>query len=186
MKIVGVAVLVVFLIVLAPAQEVMGIKIQGRISDVVAKFEEKGFAEKVSKKNVTYMLGRVGNRDVELWLACTPKTKLAWKAQVAFKDKFAWDELRTQFEEMRDAFIEIYGEPSYDNNFFNSPSAEGDGNWTFTVSLDEAHFASAWAFDDHVILLEISKRRQVTVSYDNTANRAIDDMERAHVDRIDF
>ena len=183
MKTLGIAALMVFLIAVSPAQEVMGIKIQGRIIDVVAQFEQKGFVQKVSKKDVIYMQGTVENRNMELWLACTPKTRLVWKAQVAFKGKSAWNELKTQFDDMRDALIQKYGEPTHDFRLFSSPYCEGDGNETFAVSSDKVHFASSWIFDDYSIRLEISTYQHVTMSCKNTANRAIDCSEQQEISR---
>jgi hypothetical protein len=186
MKTIGVAALMVFLFAVSPAQEVMGINIQGRMIDVVAKFQEKGFVQKVSKKDVIYMQGVVENRDVELWLACTPKTRLVWKAQIAFRGKSAWNELKTQFGEMRTVLIQKYGEPAHDLHFFSSPYSEGDGNETFAVSSDKAHFASSWIFDDHSIRLEISTYQHVTTSYKNTANRAIDYKEQQEISKANL
>lgn len=186
MKTLGVAALMVFLIAVSPAQEVLGIKIQGRMIDVIAKFKEKGFVQKVSKKDVIYMQGIVENRDVELWLACTPKTNLVWKAQVAFRGKSAWNELKTQFDKMRDVFIQKYGAPAHDFHFFSSPYYEGDGNETLALSLNQAHFASAWILDDHSIRLEISELQHVTTSYKNTANRAIDYKEQREISKANL
>ncbi len=183
MKTLGIAVLMAVLIAVSPAQEVMGIKIQGRMIDVVAKFAEKGFMQKASKKDVVYMQGMAGNRDVELWLACTPKTKLVWKAQVAFRGKSAWSVLKTQFDGMRNDLVKKYGVPAHDFHLFRSPFSEGDGNETLALSLDMVHFASAWNLVDHSIRLEISALQHVTISYKNTANRAIDYREQREISK---
>lgn len=183
MKTLGTAALIVFVIAVSPAQEVMGIKIQGKMTDVVAQFEQKGFVQKVSKKDVIYMQGMVENRSAELWLACTPKTRLVWEAQVAFRGKPEWNELKTQFGDMRYALIQKYGEPTHDFHFFSSPYSEGDGNETFAVSSDKVHFASSWIFDDHSIRLEISTYQHVTMSYKNSANRAIDYKEQQEISK---
>jgi hypothetical protein len=183
MKTLAIAALMVLLIAVSPAQEVMGIKIQGRMIDVVAQFEQKGFVQKVSKKDVIYMQGTVENRNIELWLACTPKTRLVWKAQVAFKGKPVWNELKSEFDDMRYALIQKYGEPSHDVRFFTSPYSEGDGNETFAICSDKVHFVSSWVFDDHSIRLEISTYQHVTMSCKNTANRAIDCKEQQEIAR---
>jgi hypothetical protein len=186
MKTLGAALLMVFVIAVSPAQEVLGIKIQGKMTDVVAQFEQKGFVQKVSKKDVIYMQGMVENRSAELWLACTPKTRFVWIAQVAFRGKPGWNELKTQFGDMRYALIQKYGVPTHDFHFFSSPYSEGDGNETFAVSSDKVHFASSWIFDDHSIRLEISTYQLVTMSYKNTANRAIDYREHQEISKANL
>jgi hypothetical protein len=106
-----------------------------------------------------------------------------WKAQVAFKGKPVWNELKTEFDDMRYALIQKYGEPSHDVRFFTSPYSEGDGNETFAICSDKVHFVSSWVFDDHSIRLEISTYQHVTMSCKNTANRAIDCKEQQEIAR---
>jgi len=131
------------------------------------------------------MQGTVENRNMELWLACTPKTRLVWKAQVAFKGKPAWNELKTQFDDMRYALIQSMVNH---HTMFVSSAARIPKGWERDVRRrsDKVHFVSSWVFDDHSIRLEISTYQHVTMSCKNTVNRAIDCKEQQEITRRAF
>jgi hypothetical protein len=77
-------------------QEFLGIKVDGKLYDVIAKFKLKGF-KITSKDELNPILeGRAGTTDVELIIFSSPKSKTVFKFSVYLPKKNDWDAIKSE------------------------------------------------------------------------------------------
>lgn len=167
------------------AQEFLGVKVDGTKQEFVAKFVAKGF--KVVKveggnENATSMKGSYGGTNYELVIINTPVTKKVWKLAVYLPEQTSWYSLKSAYEQYLGVLVSKYGDPNKSYNFFKDPYYEGDGYEMSAVALDKCVFSSFW----ENIYIEISKYRQVKISYENATNSALDDEEKEKINKNVF
>ena len=169
------------LTIISFSQEFIGIKVDGKINDVVEKFKAKGLkVSKSSSPNVISMEGIVGNRKLELNIVSTPTTKIVWKFAVYLPEQLSWTSLKSEYEEYLDVLTRKYGVPEKTYNFFSSPYKEGDGFEMTAVEVDKCVYSAFWP-DNLGLFIEISKWKQVKITYENRINSALDTKERDEI-----
>ncbi len=158
-------------------QEFIGIKVDGKLNDVVEKFKQKGLkVTSTSNPQVVGMKGVVANREIELNIVCTPKTKVVWKFAVYLPEQTSWTTLKGDYEEFLEILIKKYGEPESKYNFFSSPYKEGDGYEMTGVAAEKCTYSAFWP-DDVGLFIQISKWKQVKINYENRTNSALSKKE---------
>ena len=168
MKKVAMAIVAVLMIANSYAQDFMGVKVDGTVSDVVRNMSAKGFT--VVKKEPTYlsMKGKVGTENVEFIAVFTPVSKLCWKFAIYFDEENSWYSLKNKYNEMLTMMTTKYGTPKNEFSFFVKPYYEGDGYELTAIAIEKAYYSAYW----NNISVEISKYKQVSISYENPDNVA--------------
>jgi hypothetical protein len=151
------------------AQEFMGIKVDGKVTDVVEKFKSKGFYVTDFKLTNYTMKGTLGNRDIDLYIYNTLTSRLVWQFVIYLPKKDSWISLENEYEEFFEILKQKYGEPSSQYSFFETPYTKGDGNELSAVDVEKCHYAAFW---DNVFIL-ISKYNKVKIAYENKVNAKI-------------
>jgi hypothetical protein len=160
-------------------QEFLGIKVDGKLNDVVEKFKLKGLkVTDGSTPNVKIMEGFVGDRNLEVYIKCTPTTKTVWGFTVYLPKQTVWSSLKREYEEYLDLLSKKYGEPDKKYNFFSSPYEEGDGDEMTAVAVDKCRYASFWT---ETLGIQISKYKQVVISYENKTNAELNRKEKDEI-----
>lgn len=148
-------------------QEFLGIKVEGKMNEVVEKFKLKGLKViPTSSKNAVGMKGIVANKNIELFINCTPKTKIVWSFGVYLPVKTTWTSLKSEYEDFYEVLRKKYGEPESNYNFFSSPYEEGDGYEMTAVAVEKCTYSAFWPN----VYIEISKWKQVKINYQNSVN----------------
>lgn len=168
------AILVLAMLV-SNSQEFMGISVDGKLSDAVSKFKEKGFTILTTTTGGTIMKGLMGTKEIELFICNTVTTKTVWTFKVYLPKKDSWYSLKAEYLEFLDLLTKKYGEPKSKYNSFSKPYYEGDGFEMSAVANDKCNFASYWT-DKYGI--EISKYKQVCISYENPINSEMQEKEK--------
>lgn len=165
-------------------QEFLGIKVDGDKKSVVDKFIEKGFKIKNVKggsDNVTSLEGSYGGNFYEINVVNTPITKKVWKFAVYLPEQTSWYSLKGVYEKYLKVLEDKYGSPSKSYNFFSSPYYEGDGYEMSAIRIEKCNYFAYWEELPTQISIEISKFKQVRISYENVVNSALDDKEKAKI-----
>lgn len=149
------------------SQEFMGILVDGKLSDAVTKFKDKGFITSSVSAGGTIMKGMMGTKEIEVVICNTAITKTVWAFKVYLPKKDTWNSLKSEYLEFLDLLTKKYGEPKSKYDFFTSPYYEGDGYEMSAVANDKCNFASYWN-DKYAV--DISKYKQVRISYENPIN----------------
>jgi hypothetical protein len=171
-----------FLTIISFSQEFIGIKVDGKINDVVEKFKGKGLRVTSSSTtpNVISMEGIVGNRNLELNIVCTPTTKIVWKFAVYLPKQTLWTSLKSEYEEYLDLLTKKYGEPEKTYNFFSSPYKEGDGYEMTAVAVEKCTYSAFWP-ENLGLYIGISQWKQVKITYENITNSALSKKEQDEI-----
>ena len=101
------------------SQEFMGISVDGKLSDAVAKFKEKGFTTATIGAGATVMKGMMGTKEIELVICNTATTKTVWAFKVYLPKKDSWYSLKAEYLEFLDLdFIrsQIAAEKTFQND----------------------------------------------------------------------
>lgn len=166
------------------AQEFMGIKVDGTKTDLVTKFKAKGFKVTSNQEGSVIMDGgNIGGTEVEIVILFTPKTKVAWKFAVFLPKRIDWYTIKAEYEKYKELFVTKYGEPESDYHFFSSPYYEGDGYEISAIGLEKCHYACYWK---DYYSIEISKYKQVKISYENPTNTLLNKQEKTKIETNSF
>ena len=167
------------------AQEFMGIPISGKRSEAILKFQAKGFKLKKESGNVVIMQGRLQSQPVDLYITCTPTSKIVWKYTVYYPEESSWYNIKGEYKKLKQTITDKYGDPeSYE--FFSRPYYEGDGYETSAVKLEKCTYSSFWKSENLMIAVEITKFMQLMISYENQEGGTLKEQEQAKIDKNTF
>jgi hypothetical protein len=176
MKTITLSLIALTMTLFVDAQEFMGISVGGPTQECVNKFLAKGFRKvhvEGGLKTVVSLVGMVNNQNLEVNVVSTPNSKKVWKISVYFPEKTTWWGIKSEYNDIRTSLINKYGEPKHDYSFFSSPYYEGDGYEMSAITLEKCTFSSFW----ETMSIQISRFKQVNVTYENLVNSAINERE---------
>ena len=163
--------------------EFLGIEVDGKRDEVIQKFKAKGFiVDGDIEGTVVSMKGSVGNRNFELNIVSTPKTKVVWKFAVYLPKQSTWNSLLDDYTRFKMTLTDKYGNPEQSFDFFSSPYKLGDGYEMTAVAAEKAHYASYWTLKGYALSIDISKWKQVKIAYENTNNAKLREKEQKDID----
>ena len=156
------------------AQEFNGVPIDGDLTTFVTKLKAKGYTLKEYIDNGAILKGKIGTKDIEVFAFTTPKSKKVFKLSVYFPERTTWSFLKSEYEELVGVLTDKYGEAHSSYSTFKKPYYEGDGYEMSAVQLEKCNFASYWIKQNNLTLaVEISKWKQINITYENDKNMAI-------------
>jgi hypothetical protein len=164
-------------------QEFIGIKIDGDLKTVLNKFVTKGFKIKYSSvPNVTTATGYYSGTLFEVNIVSTPITKKVWKFAVYLPKKYDWTTLKSEYTSYRSSLIEKYGLPNSSYSGFTTPYYEGDGYEITGVSVNKCNYSTYW---DNMSI-EISQFQQIRITYENSVNADLYELEKNNINQNIF
>jgi hypothetical protein len=163
--------------------EFLGIEVDGKRDEVIEKFKAKGFIVKGDiDKPVVSMNGSVGNINFELIIVSSPKSKIVRKFSVYLPEQSSWNSLLNDYTRYKKTLTDKYGNPGDSFDFFSSPYKLGDGYEMTAVAAEKATYAAYWTLKGYSLSIEISKWKQVRISYENDNNSKIAEKEQKDID----
>lgn len=166
---------------LCHSQEFYGIPIDGNVSTFMAKLKAKNFTFRKYVETTAIMDGKVGTQSVEVFIFSTPTTKKVYRISVYFPKKTAWYSLKANYVDLVRSLTEKYGESERTLESFDTPYYEGDGYEMSAVELDKANYASLWNLPNLTLFIEITKFKQVRITYENVKNNDLNKSEETRV-----
>ena len=169
------------------AQVFDGVSISGDLPTAISKFKAKGYTLKKYFENGAIMNGKVGYRNIELFIFLTPKSRKIYKFTVYFEEQLSWSSLKDDYDKYYVLLKDKYGDPDSEYSFFTNPYEAGDGYEMTAVQLEKATFASYWLRRNKTtIALSISKYKQVELSYENDTNTDLKKKELTSIENNSF
>lgn len=147
-----------------------GIPIDGNINAFVSKLEAKGYEKKKSIENGYIMEGSFMGRTCELYVFCSPTSRLATKVTAYYPKDNSWSSIKSDYEACKEQYTKKYGKPTDTFEFFMDPYYEGDGFELQAIRLEKAVYCSFWKSSEGIILLKISEYEQISISYEDAQN----------------
>jgi hypothetical protein len=163
-------------------QEFLGIKIDGKLSEVVAKFKLKGF--KVTRPDNTnpFLSGKAGVSVVDVLILSSPITKTVYKIAVYLPKRDDWETIKSEYEDYLNTLTAKYGTPTNSFNFFSDPYKEGEGDEMNAIAMEKCHYSAYW----ENMSISISEYKQINISYENPKNFTIRNIEVAKLKKDAF
>lgn len=163
-------------------QEFLGIKVEGKLSEVVYKLKQKGFKITRSDDNNPFLEGKAGLSNVEVLIGSSPLSKTVYNITVYLPKRNDWDELKSEYEDYLRILTEKYGEPSDSFHFFSPPYVEGGGDEMNAIAMEKCNYSAYWKN----LQIEITEFKQVAVIYRNEKNFNLMKLEKAQIKKSVF
>jgi hypothetical protein len=163
-------------------QEFLGIKVDGKLNEVVTKFKQKGFKITSPDSNNPILKGKAGNLSVEIVIFSSPITKTVYKLTVYLPEQTTWASIKSDYQDYLTTLTNKYGTPESTYDFFESPYEEGNGDEMLGVEMEKCHYSAFWSN----VSLFISKFKQIKISYENDKNFQIRDKEESKLKKDIF
>lgn len=152
------------------AQEYMGIKVGGFKTEVIKKFEDKGFSVVDSlleyNKDWIMMAGNYDGKHQMVRIYFSPTSNTVFRFVIFFLPKTTWVDLITEYNEYLVEFTKKYGPPALSVGNVSRPYAD--------VSLEEMekigwNYYSFWD-PPYEMSVQMTKEKQVRLEYQNSKN----------------
>ena len=171
----------------ASSQSFDGVAISGDLPTAIAKYKAKGYSVKSYFEQGVKLIGKVANRDIELFIFTTPKSKKIFKMVVYFDDETSWYGIRGTYSTILNMLTDKYGTPDEDVAKFITPYYLGDGYELQAVELEKCDYHAYWFRRDNLTVgLEMSKYKQVKIVYENNLMMDLKNKEQSEIERNAF
>ena len=171
----------------ASSQSFDGVPISGDLPTAIAKYKAKGYTVGKYFDQGVKLIGRVANRDIELFILTTPKTKKIFKMTAYFDVETSWYGLNSSYNAILQMLTNKYGTPDDNASKFITPYYLGDGYELQAVELEKIDYHAYWFRRDNLTVgVEISKYKQVKVIYENNLMVALKDKEQTEIENNSF
>jgi hypothetical protein len=162
------------------------IQLGGPYYNFKLELQKKGFdyhsdSEKEAENIFSYT-GKFIDKDVELGVMVTPKTKIVWKVNVELPVSNTWTSLKSDFFDLQKKMTQKYGSAYNGHAIFLAPSYEGDGNELLAIFQDKCSYDSYWKTENGFIVIKIISHAEgtalINISYEDKKASAINTAEK--------
>jgi len=129
------------------------------------------------------MKGKFIERDCELFILASTKTKVTWKVAVYFGKATNWRSLKSDYVSLKEQINEKYGKPFKSSEFFANPNYEGDGRELQSLRKGKCTYFTYWKTDEGFVKLSITSFCQISIGYEDKLNSEIDSKEGSRVQK---
>lgn len=159
-----------------------GIPVDGPVSTFIEKLEKKGYKLWKEFDSGYAMSGSFTGEEATIYVLFSPKTKTVWKVGVTInQDINDWSIIKNNYLEYKQYYINKYGEPHDDFNFFISPYKENDGNEIQAIGEDKCRYSCFFMLEEGYIEIKISKFKDITISYEDAINLKKMELEKSSI-----
>jgi hypothetical protein len=150
------------------SQSFDGVPISGDLPTAIARYKAKGYTFEKFIENGAILKGKIAQNPIELFVFVTPKTKRVYKVVGYLDEDISWVSLKSTYIRYREIITNKYGIPDGNYEDFTTPYYEGDGYELSAVALEKVNYSAYWLNNMSMnIGIEISKFKQVKISYEN-------------------
>lgn len=148
-----------------------GIPMDGHISTFVEKMKSKGYIVVKKAEDAYIMKGSFAGKDAKIFIISTPQTKTVCRVAVLIEPvEYTWESFKNLYLDFRHYYIEKYGSPSSDYNFFAFPYNEGEGKEMQAVEEDKCRYCCFFILEEGAISISISDLKAIEIVYEDNIN----------------
>lgn len=155
-----------------------GIPIDGHIDNFVAKMKTLGYVLDNKEDDAVIMKGKFTNRDADIFILCTPKTKTVYKVFIDFDKEASWSSLKSRYFDYKELYIKKYGATDNSYEFFSKPYYEGDGYELQALKLEKCTYATFFKTSKGIVAVELTKYECLRLVYEDKINIELRENER--------
>ncbi len=157
-----------------------GIPLSGDISSFTNKLKQKGCVVKNTKNNMVVLTGKFINKNCDIYVLGSKKSKTIWKVVVFLPKENSWTSLKDEYQSTKEQYQRKYGEgKSYE--FFGKPYYEGDGYELLALKKEKCTYITFFETDLGSIAVEIGQGGYVKIGYEDKKNTEIEKKERQEI-----
>lgn len=154
-----------------------GVSIDGTIQDVISKLSKEGFTEVSKGSEVAVMKGEFANRNCNLYIGATSKSKKVYTIMVAFDESNSWYSLKALYRELKESLKNKYNVKPNASEWFAEPYYEGDGYELQALRKDKCFYYSKFKVNKGEITVYITYK-EVRIQYTDKINDGIYESEK--------
>lgn len=164
-----------------------GVPISGDLPTAISKYKAKGYTLVNTFEQGVKLKGRVASRSIELFIFVTPKTRKIFKMVAYLPEETSWTSLRQTYYDLLSPLQNKYGEPDDSEAKFITPYYLGDGYELQAVELEKIDYHAYWFRRDNLTVgVEISKYKQVKLTYENNIMIELKNKEQTEIENNSF
>lgn len=168
-------------------QQFDGVNISGDLPTAISKYKAKGYTFEKFIDNGAILKGKIAQTPIELFIFVTPKTKKVYKVVGYLDEDISWVSLKGTYNRFHEIITNKYGTPDGNYEDFTTPYYEGDGYELSAVGLEKVNYSAYWLNKLGLnIGIEISKFKQVKISYENYEMMKIKRIEQSQIESNSF
>jgi hypothetical protein len=168
-------------------QQFDGVNISGDLPTAISKYKAKGYIFQKFIDNGAILKGKIAQTPIELFIFVTPKSKKVYKVVGYLDEDISWVSLKSTYNRFHEIIINKYGSPDGDYEDFITPYYEGDGYELSAVGQEKVNYSAYWLNRAGLnVGIEISKFKQVKISYENTELIKIKREEQSQIESNSF
>lgn len=169
------------------SQSFDGVPISGDLPTAVARYKAKGYTLDKYITSGAILNGKILMNNIQLFIFVTPKTKKVYKVVAYLDEDISWSSLKFTYMKFLGILTDKYGNPDGFTESFITPYYEGDGYELSAVGLEKVDYNAYWLNKAEMnIGVEISKFKQVKLTYENKALMSLKRDEQSQLEAISF
>lgn len=168
-------------------QQFDGVNISGDLPTAIARYKSKGYTFDKLIDNGAILKGKIAQTPIELFIFVTPKTKIVYKIVAYLDEDISWVSLKSTYNRFLDIITNKYGSADGSSEEFITPYYEGDGYELSAVGIEKVNYNAFWINKVGLnVGIEISKFKQVRISYENAEIIKIKRIEQSQIESNSF
>jgi hypothetical protein len=169
------------------SQSFDGVPISGDLPTAIARYKAKGYTFEKFIDNGAIIKGKIAQTPIELFVFVTPKTKRVYKVVAYLDEEISWVSIKSSYNRFHEIITNKYGIPDGNYEDFTTPYYEGDGYEMSAVGLEKVNYSAYWLNKLGLnVGIEISKFKQVKISYENVELIKIKKIEQSQIESNSF
>lgn len=150
--------------------EFKGIPINGTLSTFVQKMKVKGYKTVYTQDNAVVMEGEFIGKKADIYILATPKTKIVWKVGVNLEKEISWSSLKSEYNKIKESYMNKYGKPLHSFERFDEPYYEGDGYELQALKMEKCTYTSYFETPEGIISVGMGTSGCISIGYEDGTN----------------
>ncbi len=151
------------------------IPIDGPLRTFVSKLEQQGFRldEYSDDRTAAFLTGNFTGEEATIIVVTTPSTKKVCRVAVFFPKKKSWHSLKSDYFEYKKMYIQKYGKPKDEYEFFVKPYYEGDGYELQALRKENCYYSTFFYINDGIITVRLTNTCHLSIVYEDKVNNSL-------------
>ena len=154
-----------------------GVPIVGHLERFITKMENLGYTLDRIVDNAAIMSGKFTNKNAELIILASPKTKTVWKVAVHFDEEVSWSSLKSSYREYKELYTKKYGTPTNSFEYFKDPYYEGDGYELQALRKEKCTYVTYYKLSSGYVFVKMTSSGAISLGYEDNINTELDTTE---------
>ena len=154
-----------------------GTPLDRTVGEYATALSQQGYTMQRQQGNLAVMTGDFAGQKATLYVAGSKRSHKVWKVRVALQPTPSWSELKSRYEEMKEAFTEKYGVPDLAYEFFSRPYRDGDGQEMAALRNGKCTYLCTFSVPGGTVWMKMERQGTLSINYEDAAHTALNKEE---------